>query len=249
MPARIMDRDENRPSLSPVISEVNYKTPLENFQLIVFDLDGTLIDSLPDIANTINMILASEGYPIHPMDAYADFVGWGVKQAIEDALPERVSPELIDKMAAAVVSEYERQPVLLSRVYDGIPELLESIYERDVPMVIFTNKPEKSAQAIAERFFPQGYMSAVFGQRADYPAKPDPIALKTRLGTSYPNPSSVLFVGDTPVDVQTAANAGNHFVGAGWGFRDIPDLISAGSETNFGSPEALHRWLLGENTE
>jgi len=214
--------------------------------LVVFDLDGTLVDTLPDSADVINGVLADEGFPVHPTRSYAGFVGWGLRRALERTLPEPLDEDRLQDMLGRIVRTYSERPARLSEVYPGIPELLDDLSSRGFESVVFTNKTEQIAAAVVEALFPANMFRDVVGQRDGVPAKPDPTALNERLGHPSLRESSILLVGDTPIDVETARNAGIPFAGAAWGFRSRADLLKAGSERVFDAPRDLHRWMIEE---
>ncbi|RKX92284.1 MAG: hypothetical protein DRZ90_14030 [Spirochaetes bacterium] len=215
-----------------------------NYNLIVFDLDGTLVDSIPDIADIYNSRLRMEGYPEHPVENYRRYVGWGLEKALKLVLPEGVSDGEIQRILTEIADEYAKRPAKLSLVYPGILELLKYLGSVSVPMIVFTNKPEALAQSVVEELFPHGIFDEVLGYTPRFPHKPDPSALNEYiLGKNYPL-SSILMAGDTPVDLETARNAAVSFAGASWGFRSEEVLKEAGSDLNFPRPADLHHWLM-----
>jgi phosphoglycolate phosphatase len=215
-----------------------------NYDLIVFDLDGTLVDSIPDIADIYNSILRQEGFPEYPVDDYRDFVGWGLKKALAFVLPGNVPEETIQKMMDGIIDEYRDRPAKLSYVYPGISQLLGYLRDSSVPMIVYTNKPEELARSVVESLFPRSIFEEVLGYTERFPHKPDPSALKEYIQSRSTPLSSILMVGDTPVDLETARNAAVSFAGASWGFRSESVLREAGSDKNFSSPAELHRWLM-----
>jgi len=217
-----------------------------NYNLIVFDLDGTLVDSIPDIADVYNSRLRMEGYPEHPVDNYRGYVGWGLKQALKLVLPEGVPDEELQRILTEIVNEYTKRPAKLSHVYPGIPELLEYLGNVSIPIIVYTNKPEALAQSVVEELFPPGIFDAVLGYTPRFSHKPDPSALNEYLLAQNSPLSSILMVGDTPVDLETARNAAVSFAGASWGFRSEEVLKEAGSDLNFPRPADLQQWLMNK---
>ena len=215
-----------------------------NYKLIVFDLDGTLVDTIPDIADVFNIVLRNEGYTGFSAAEYTGFIGWGIKRTLELVLPEGVPAEKFERMLDAVIDEYAKRPARLSRVYSGIPELLEFISSLNVPMIVYTNKMESIAQAVVDVLFPRGTFNAVLGKSERFPSKPNPSALLNYLEGKDVKVSSILMVGDTPIDLETASNGGVSFAGASWGFKSAEVLEKAGSALNFPGPSDLHRWLM-----
>jgi phosphoglycolate phosphatase len=214
------------------------------FRALVFDLDGTLVDSIPDIADVFNSVLAENGFPVHPDKSYRHFVGWGLVRALELALPGPVDKNEFSLMLKTVARKYNERPARLSVVYEGIRELLDDLHRRKVPMIIYTNKDAIIAGAVIDALFPVGMFDEVLGMSENIPAKPDPAALLDYIGRKGIDSSSILLVGDTPVDHETAVNCGVMFAGVTWGFRTAEELEVSGSRLNFDAPEQLHRWLL-----
>lgn len=189
---------------------------------VIFDLDGTLADTLREIAVAMNQALTALGLPPHPVDAYRGFVGEGVGVLTARVLgPDHAAraPELV----TAYVAAYER--ILLdSPPYPGVPELLDAL---TIPVAVVSNKPDAPTQRIVAHTFARWRFGAVLGARPELPRKPDAaMALEAarRLGVA---PGECSFVGDTRIDVQTARAAGMRAVGVSWGFRGRGDLLEA----------------------
>jgi phosphoglycolate phosphatase len=189
---------------------------------VIFDLDGTLADTLREIAVAMNQALTALALPPHPIDAYRGFVGDGVGVLAARALGAEHAaraPELV----AAYIDAYDR--ILLdSAPYPGVPELLDAL---TIPFAVVSNKPDEPTQRIVAHTFGRWHFGAILGARPDLPKKPDPaMALEAarRLGVA---PAECSFVGDTRVDVHTARAAGMRAVGASWGFRGRGDLLEA----------------------
>ena len=202
---------------------------MRRVRAFLFDLDGTLVDSLADIGAAMNHALATLGEPTHPLADYRRFVGEGV-----EVLAARAGPGL-DSAArrAELIDAYQRRYAehLFDEtvVYPGVPELLALLRARAVPLGVLSNKPDAPTRVICEALFPPGTFVCVQGQLPDVPVKPDPaaaLALAAQLGVA---PAEVAFVGDTAVDMRTAVAAGMHPVGVAWGFRPL-ELRETGAE-------------------
>ena len=199
------------------------------FQAAVFDLDGTLINSLEDIAVAMNRVLSDHGYSVHPIDDYRMFVGNGVVRLVERTLPADVSDEVQRQCADDFRRVYRDACNVKTCVYDGVPELLQSLTDRGIALAVLSNKPHPFTVACVEEHLGSFQFAAVLGQREGIPHKPDPSgALKIANQLSL-DPSRFFFLGDTCVDMQTACNAGMFPVGACWGFRDRQELLDAGA--------------------
>jgi len=208
---------------------------------VVFDLDGTLLDSLADIANAGNAVLAARGFPVHPPDAYRLFVGDGVRRLIHRLVPQayQEDPVLLEQFLGDYVAQYARTWNVESRLYDGVTELLDALVQRHVRMGVLSNKPQ-AATARCVEYFLGGYpFAAVLGQQADRPPKPDPTGVRELLELLQIPAEQCCYVGDTAVDIQTALSAGIFAVGATWGFRDVTELLDAGAQAIIHDPREL----------
>jgi phosphoglycolate phosphatase len=207
---------------------------------IIFDLDGTLLDTLADLADSGNAALAALGLPTHPQDAYRYFVGLGIEELVQRMLPEsRRDPETIKAAYGAMTTEYKRRWKDKTRPYPGIPELLESLRQRGLPVCVLSNKPQAYTDLTIAEFFPGWPFTQVRGARPEVPNKPHPagaLALATELGLA---PGSVIFVGDSKTDMKTACGAGMMPVGVLWGFRDEAELSANGARHIISRPEDL----------
>lgn len=211
---------------------------------MVFDLDGTLVDSLADIASAVNSTLAAHGREPHPLPSYNAMVGWGLRQLLVTASSSKPFDEKeLDQAHREVVALYHARPVAHTRVYDGIRELVGGL--GGVPLAVLTNKEEPVARQVVGTLFP-GSFRVVLGSRPDRASKPDPAALLTLLGEWGIAPAECAFLGDSDVDMRTAVNAGAVACGAAWGYRGAAELRGAGAAAVFAHPEDFARWLKGE---
>jgi len=214
------------------------------YEAVLFDLDGTLLDTLEDLADSTNAALAALGYPPHPLDAYRTLVGDGIHNLARRALPEgRRDEETVLRCVDAIRAEYARRWDARTRPYPGVPELLDALSGRGVRMAILSNKPDGATRRVVERLLPGWDFALVLGAREGVPLKPDPAAaleVAARLGL---RPEEMLYLGDTNTDMQTARAAGMRAVGALWGFRDAEELRQAGAQELICRPEELLRFL------
>ncbi len=209
---------------------------------VIFDLDGTLLDTLADLADSGNAALAALGLPPHPDDAYRYFVGLGIEELVRRMLPEdKRDPVILKEATALTAGEYKRRWKDKTRPYDGILELLAALRLRGLPVCVLSNKPQVYTDLTVEAFFPGGPFTHVRGARPEVPNKPHPagaLALAQDLGLS---PGSIVFVGDTATDMKTARGAGMLPVGVLWGFRDEAELQQSGARRIIARPmELLH---------
>lgn len=202
---------------------------METIQAVLFDLDGTLVDTLGDLADATNEALRRRGFPEYPEEQYRQMVGNGARRLIERALGERCTPELTGQLLADFVRIYDEGCLRRTAPYPGIPEAVTALKERGLRMAVVTNKPEEQAVKIVRHFFGPHVFICVVGGRPGRAAKPDPAAALEVLAALGVPPAAALFVGDSDVDMQTAHNAGMRSAGAVWGFRGEEELRRAGA--------------------
>lgn len=205
---------------------------------VIFDLDGTLIDSVEDLAVATNFALGKSGYPIHPTESYKTFVGDGVLKLIERAVPMEVSEEDISIVKEYFSSYYNKHYDIKTKPYSGIRELLDELIKMDIKLSVASNKPHEFTCAIVERFFPSIF-SVVMGAKDGFERKPSPqIAniIMDELGVAN---NETLFVGDTNIDIMTAKSAGINSVGCLWGFRGMVELMNAGANFIIEKPSKI----------
>ena len=208
--------------------------------MVIFDLDGTLINSVADLGQATNHALQLHGFPMHDLSKYNYFVGNGVTKLIERALPEQFRDEAtIEKVKSGFLDYYMRHKTDLTRPYDGIPELLHALQEKGVKIAVASNKFIAGTQALVKGFFPDIDFCAVLGQREGVPIKPDPYIANEAMQLAGVGRGDCLYVGDTATDMQTASNAGLESVGVSWGFRPVSELKDAGAAHIIDKPAEL----------
>jgi phosphoglycolate phosphatase len=210
------------------------------FRAVLFDLDGTLLDTLEDIARAANEVLESLGCPSHPPQAYRRFIGDGVAMLFRRALPhDHVEPELVDRCVEGFPEAYGRSWNVHTHPYDGIPELLDALVARGLDLAVLSNKPDEFTRLAVAEYLARWPMRAVLGQRRGVPRKPDPAgAIEVARGLEIPA-RQFLYVGDTAVDMETACRAGMFPVGVAWGFRPVEELRSSGARAILERPAEL----------
>jgi phosphoglycolate phosphatase len=216
------------------------------FSAVLFDLDGTLLDTLQDLADSANEALARHGFPAHPRDAYRYFVGDGVAMLFLRALPpEGRRQDVIAHCSETFREVYGWRWNALTRPYDGILELLRRLTARQVALAVLSNKPDDFTRRCVAELLPGHAFAVVLGQRPEIPLKPDPtgaLEIRERLGV----PSErIAYVGDTATDMQTAMAAGMFRVGALWGFRTRAELLAGGAEVLISHPLDLLEVVAG----
>ena len=209
---------------------LEHKTEKMKTSLVIFDLDGTLLDTIGDLAVACNAVLGVRGLPQHTYEEYCHFVGNGILRLVERALPEPLrTPETVAAVRADFVKYYTEHIDAHTRPYDGIPELIAELARRGVALAVASNKFQAGTEKLVGLFFPGVTFAAVLGQRPGVPLKPSPAVVEEILARTGTAREEVLYVGDSGVDIETAAAAGVRSAGVTWGFRDRAELIAAGA--------------------
>lgn len=194
-------------------------------KLVIFDLDGTLLNTIADLALSTNYALNKLGYPTHEVEAYNFMVGNGINKLFERALPEgEKTEENVLRIRKEFVPFYDMHNADESRPYPGIPELLSHLQDAGIQVAVASNKYQAATQKLIAHYFPTIKFIAVFGQRDGVNVKPDPTIVFDILKIANIEKNDVLYVGDSGVDMQTAANAGVTACGVTWGFRPRAEL-------------------------
>jgi phosphoglycolate phosphatase len=199
---------------------------------VLFDLDGTLLDTLDDLADSVNAVLAEAGLPTHPVDSYRQFVGEGAALLVTRALPQhmRTSSD-VQKFLALFRAEYDRCWKTKTRPYEGIPELLDGLTSRGLKIAVLSNKPDDFAKKCVEHFLPSHGFAAVFGQQDGVARKPDPAGALVIAQSLHLGPHDILYAGDSSIDMLTASRAGMYPMGVLWGFRSRDELVAHGAKS------------------
>lgn len=203
---------------------------MEKFKAVFFDLDGTLLYTLPDIALAVNHSLAMYGFPPFSAEEYRNMVGWGLTKTIRMAVPAEVTdPEILDRVRREMLDEYRRNPVVESAPYSGIREMLDELQSQGVPMAIISNKEDPITQRVVRQVFGEYSFLEVIGSSERFPPKPDPAGVNYLLERAGVPADRILFVGDTAMDMETAGLIGAFPVGVSWGYRSVDELKKAGA--------------------
>jgi phosphoglycolate phosphatase len=228
-PRHLKSYPDNTPK-HPKGSIRNHEPDARQGHGIIFDLDGTLLDTLRDIADAANRVLEANGFPVHSLESYRWFVGDGSRMLMTRALPEtRRTPRRIETCLRGFISEYTRNWARATRPYAGIDDLLAALAARKVPMAVVTNKPHRFTGAMMAHYFENRPFAPVLGQQDGIPKKPDPHQALAAAGIMGISPANCIFLGDSAVDMETGRRAGMQPVGAAWGFRPPEELSDAGA--------------------
>ena len=202
---------------------------------VIFDLDGTLLDSIEDIASSMNKVLESLQLPTHKIEDYKHFVGGGVDILVENALSNQ-SKEIKDEVIKRFKIEYDGKLHSKTLPYDGIYELLDELKKLDINLAVLSNKPHEFTVSYVNHFFKNYDFKEVHGQKEDVPKKPDPKAALDIVKCLDSSCENTYFIGDTKIDMQTAKNANMTAIGVLWGFRDEKELRDFGADFIVSNP-------------
>lgn len=207
---------------------------------VLFDLDGTLVDSLADLADSMNRVLTRKGLPAHPPQAYRYFVGDGMANLVQRALPvEARRQDFIQDCIREMRQEYGLHWADTTRPYPGIAELLDTLACRDIQMAILSNKPDGLTQEVVRTLLPNWHFAEVAGAREAIARKPDPAGALRIANLLHRAPADFLYLGDTNTDMQTARAARMFAIGALWGFRTADELTENGAQALLSVPIEL----------
>lgn len=206
---------------------------------VIFDLDGTLLNSIYDLADSMNVVLNRRGYPVHDVESYRYFVGDGMANLVRRALPAQLSEDIVGDCILSMKEEYDRRITDKTHPYNGVPELLDRLEAIGIKMAILSNKPDPSVKLIASRLLSKWKFGSILGERPDVMRKPDPAAAIETAKHLEISPERIIYLGDSGVDMQTANNAGMFGVGAAWGFRTVDELINGGARAVIYEPDEL----------
>ncbi len=221
-------------------SELTQGESAVRFDAVLFDLDGTLLDTLDDIADASNAVLVRHGFPAHPVSSYRYFVGEGARSLIVRTLPESArGDETVRRLYEEFRAEYAKNWNAKTRPYRGVPELLDALVERGVKIAVLSNKPDDFTQRCVGELLGAWAFDAVLGLHDGVPAKPDPTGAIGLARTLRVSPARILYVGDSSIDMETALAAGMYPVGALWGFRPREELESSGARAVIDKPQEL----------
>ena len=211
---------------------------------VVFDLDGTLLNTISGIQCAVNTVLKHYGYPEHTESFYKSAIGRGIKFLVIESIPDDCTISL-EKIIKEVKDEYDHTWQSGSVIYDGIPDVLDLLKKSKIPMAILSNKPIKYVVKSIDTFFDQWTFYPVTGESSDIPKKPDPYGLNMIARVLHVPVENILMVGDSAIDIETAIAAKAQHAGALWGFKDRSELTSAGAQHLLSFPGQIFD-LLGD---
>lgn len=216
------------------------------YSLVIFDLDGTLVNSIRDLGNSVNITLRAMGLPEHDIESYKMMVGHGVRNLVRNASPEALKDDqqMQERLLSRFFEEYERHIADFTRPYPGMETLLRLLQDQGIKLAIASNKFQKGTEILAAKLFPDIRFGAVMGNCPGAPLKPDPAVVTTIIDRVNESPERCLMVGDSGTDIKTAEAAGIDCVAVSWGFRKGEELCKLCGRV-VDSAEELQAAILG----
>lgn len=214
-----------------------------SYSSIIFDLDGTLLDTLSDIAETANSVLVHHGFPVHSKQEYKGFVGDGLRALMGRITPLGTHETIIDSCYQLFIQMYSNNWRNNCRPYDGIVDMLAALKQRGFSLAVLSNKPHTFTKLFVDNYFSRDTFIYVYGQSEEFAKKPDPgvaLAIAESLGI---HPKKMLFVGDTPIDIQTGKASGMMTIAVTWGFRSINELQKEKPDIIINHPKELLQYV------
>ncbi len=209
-----------------------------NYKLAIFDLDGTVLDTLDDLADSLNFALDKNGFNKRTVNEVRSFVGNGIRRLIERGVPENCPPEKIDAVHADFTAYYKVHCADKTKPYDGIPEVLSDLKKSNIKVSIVSNKADYAVQALCKKYFDGLYDFAV-GERVGVSRKPSPDSVNEVLNNLGIKKEDAVYIGDSEVDIETAKNAKMNCISVCWGFRDFEFLKECGASVILNNPNEL----------
>lgn len=214
----------------------------KHYKLIIFDLDGTILNTLDDLADSANFALRSQNLAERTLQEVRHFVGNGIRNLIDRCVPEGTDTETTDKVFAAFKEHYKEHCADKTCPYDGVLPLLSLLNSRKFRLAVLSNKADGAVKELCARYFP-GCFEFVYGERAGIPRKPSPEAVFSIIDEAGVKKKDTVYIGDSEVDIKTAVNSGLDSIIVDWGFRDSDVLTEAGAKFILHSPEEVGRFL------
>ena len=231
--------------MGPKMQKTGKEENARAYRTVLFDMDGTLLDTLEDLRESTNHVLREMGYPERSLEEMRRFVGNGAEMQIRRAVPEGTSEENIAKVLRAYRAYYQEHCRIKTKVYDGLLDMLDALKARGVKTAVVSNKPDEAVKKLSEEYF-GGRMDYAVGAKDGRRCKPYPDMVDAALEALGETREGAVFIGDSEVDVQTGLNAGLPVIAVSWGFRSRETIAEAGATVIADDAAALAKLLLGE---
>ncbi|MBQ6735224.1 MAG: HAD family hydrolase [Lachnospiraceae bacterium] len=212
------------------------------YKLAIFDMDGTILDTLEDIRDATNHVLKEAGFPERSTEEVRAVVGNGALQLITESAPAGTPAPVCKELLATFQTYYRAHSNDKTRAYEGVPELLRDLKDAGVTLAVVSNKPDAAVPPLCDLYF-KGLFDLAIGERDDIKRKPAPDMVEYALRTLGFEKKDAVYIGDSEVDVQTAGNAGLDLIAVNWGFRTVEELKKAGAETIVSAPGEVFRLI------
>ncbi len=223
---------------------MNKKNKKINFKGIIFDLDGTLANTLEDISDSLNRVLLKNGFQEHDYNTYKKIVGKGLENLVTNSLPEKSrEKEIIARCVESMINDYRNNCLSKTKLYPGITEMLDQLKKYDIKAAVFSNKIQELTQKIVSALVKNFNFNVVLGAKPELPRKPDPAGALMICKTLGITPAEMLYVGDSGTDMITANKAGMFAAGVSWGFRTRVELVENGAKILLDNPQELIKAL------
>lgn len=215
------------------------------YPAVIFDMDGTVLNTLEDLLTSLNLTLDEFGLPRRNLGEMRHFVGNGMRYQIQCGAGPGAAPEKIDEMLPVYVKNYQIHGAEKTRPYEGVPEMIRRLRAAGCKTAVVSNKNDAAVRRLSDLYFP-GLFDVSVGEREGIRKKPAPDSVNEVLQKLGVSRQEAVYVGDSEVDVQTAENAGLDLIAVGWGFRTREELLESGAKRIFSSPQEVEAFLLGE---
>lgn len=216
---------------------------MRKYDLVIFDLDGTILDTLEDLTDSLNVVLDQYRYPQRTLSEVRGFVGNGIRLLIRRALPEEASEHTVDLLHQNFIQYYQKHCMEKTKPYEGIPELLRDLREQGYRTAVISNKADPAVKILCDRYF-EGLFDLVAGERPGIPRKPAPDSVHDILDSMQVNKDQAVYIGDSDVDIATSRNVGLDHIIVTWGFKDRDFLQEMGAECLVSSPGEIRDLIL-----
>jgi len=222
-----------------------YADPMNrgSYKAVIFDLDGTLVDSMGDIAASVNKVLHDLSLLPHETDFYKDKVGWGLRKTLELSLPE-IDSDNLDRALVSLHNYYRNDPCSHTTVYNGINGMIHSLIQRGLTLFVYTNKDQTTAERIVRLFFSGKDISSVYGAVSGVPLKPNTESIRNVIRKTGFAPNEILYVGDSEIDLETAENGNLDALAVLWGYRSREQLENYAKLAFVDRPDEIIKWIV-----